>query len=44
MGNDMTRKTKRSASRAHDSASIESFRDDPIFASQYLGAVLNDGD
>lgn len=28
----------------HEEATIQSFRDDPIFASEYLNAVLADGD
>jgi len=30
--------------RAHESATIESFRKDPHFAAEYLNAVLADGD
>lgn len=30
--------------RAHDEATIESFRRDPKFAAAYLNAVLDDGD
>lgn len=40
----MTRKIKRSASRSHEEATIESFRRDPKFAAAYLNAVLEDGD
>lgn len=28
----------------HEEATIQSFRDDPIFAAEYLNAVLADGD
>jgi probable addiction module antidote protein len=31
-------------SRAHDEAKIESFRNDPEYAAEYLNAVLEDGD
>jgi probable addiction module antidote protein len=31
-------------SRAHEEATIESFRSDPAFAAEYLNAVLEDGD
>lgn len=31
-------------SRAHDEATIESFRKDPAFAAEYLNAVLEDGE
>jgi probable addiction module antidote protein len=31
-------------SRAHEEATIESFRKDPAFAAEYLNAVLEDGD
>ena len=31
-------------SRAHEEATIESFRNDPAFAAEYLNAVLEDGD
>jgi probable addiction module antidote protein len=31
-------------SRAHEDATIESFRNDPVFAAEYLNAVLADGD
>ncbi len=29
---------------SHDEATIESFRNDPAFAAEYLNAVLEDGD
>lgn len=31
-------------SKAHEDATIESFRRDPAFAAEYLNAVLEDGD
>jgi probable addiction module antidote protein len=31
-------------SRAHEEATIESFRKDPAFAAEYLNTVLEDGD
>jgi DNA-binding phage protein len=31
-------------SRPHGAATIESFRNDPAFAADYLNAVLEDGD
>ena len=31
-------------SKAHEDATIESFRKDPAFAAEYLNAVLEDGD
>jgi probable addiction module antidote protein len=40
----MTRKTKIAPSRSHEEATIESFRRDPLFAADYLNAVLEDGD
>jgi probable addiction module antidote protein len=30
-------------SRSHDAAKIESFRNNPIYAAEYLNAVLEDG-
>ena len=30
--------------RSHEAATIESFRDDPEFAAEYLNQVLEDGD
>ena len=30
--------------RSHEEATIESFRDDPEFAAEYLNQVLEDGD
>ena len=33
-----------SKSKAHEDATIESFRRDPAFAAEYLNAVLEDGD
>ena len=32
------------ASRSHEDATVESFRQDPKFAAEYLDAVLADGD
>lgn len=32
-----------SKSKAHEDATIESFRRDPAFAAEYLNAVLEDG-
>jgi probable addiction module antidote protein len=40
----MTRKLKIKPSRNHDEATIESFRKDPLFAAEFLNAVLEDGD
>lgn len=31
-------------SRSHEAATVEGFRDDPVFAAEYLNAVLKDGD
>lgn len=31
-------------SRSHEEATIESFRNDPAFAAEYLNAILEDGD
>lgn len=35
---------RRPASRRHEDATVESFRQDPRFAAEYLDAVLADGD
>ena len=40
----MIRKEKKSASRSHEMATVDSFRDNPAFAAAYLDAVLEDGD
>ncbi len=40
----MTRRSKIKASRSHEEATIESFRKDPLFAAEFLNAVLDDGD
>lgn len=40
----MTRKAKATVSRSHETATIDSFRDDPDYAAVYLDAVLEDGD
>jgi len=40
----MTRKTKSTASRSHEDATVESFRKDPAFAAEYLNSLLKDGD
>ena len=40
----MKRKAKSVPSRNHEDATIESFRNDPVFAAEYLNAVLEDGD
>ena len=40
----MTRKSAVLPYRSHEDATIESFRDDPRFAAEYLNAVLEDGD
>lgn len=40
----MSSKTRRSPSRDHDAATIESFRKSPRFAAEYLNAVLEEGD
>jgi len=40
----MKRKLKKASSRSHEAATIESFRQDPAFAAEYLNAVLADGD
>jgi probable addiction module antidote protein len=40
----MTQKTKRSLSHSHEAATIESFRKDPVYAAEYLNAVLADGE
>jgi probable addiction module antidote protein len=39
----MTRTSPKSAARSHEIATIESFRNDPAFAAQYLDAVLEEG-
>ena len=33
-----------SKSRSHEAANVESFRNDPEYAAEYLNAVLEDGD
>ena len=40
----MTGKPKSVLSRSHERATVESFRNDPQFAAEYLNAVLADGD
>ena len=40
----MNRKLKTRASRSHEQATVESFRKDPRFATEYLNAILEDGD
>ena len=40
----MTRKPKAPISRSYETATIESFCKDPVFAAEYLNAVLADGD
>ena len=40
----MTRKLKSAASRSHEEATVESFRNDPTFAAEYLNSILEDGD
>ncbi|MBI3799015.1 MAG: addiction module antidote protein [Deltaproteobacteria bacterium] len=40
----MTRKPKSPPSRSHEAATVESFHKDPLFAAEYLNAVLADGD
>ena len=40
----MTHKPKSPPSRSHEEATVESLRKDPQFASEYLNAVLADGD
>ena len=40
---EMKRKTSAPASRSHEAATVESFRNDPQFAAAYLDAVLLDG-
>jgi len=40
----MTRKSKPPASRSHDAATVDSLRDDPVYAAAYLDAVLEDGE
>lgn len=40
----MTCKPKAAQSRSHEAATVESFREDPQFAAEYLNAVLADGD
>jgi probable addiction module antidote protein len=39
----MTRRSKTKLSRSHEEATIESFRKDPMFAAEFLNAVLEDG-
>ena len=40
----MTRKLTSPPSRSHEAATVESLRKDPVFAAEYLNAVLADGD
>jgi len=40
----MTRKSKPATSHDHEEATVESFRKDPLFAAEYLNAILEDGD
>ncbi len=40
----MTRKSKSPTSRSHEAATVESVRNDPVFAAEYLNAILEDGD
>ena len=40
----MTQKSKIAPSRSHGAATLESFREDPKFAAEYLNAILEDGD
>ena len=40
----MTRKSKVLPFRRHEEATIESFRNDPAFAAEYLNTVLEEGD
>lgn len=40
----MIRRSRSPATRNHDAATIESLRQDPAFAAEYLNAVLEDGD
>jgi len=40
----VTRKSKLSASRSHEDATVESLRKDPAFAAEYLNSILEDGD
>jgi probable addiction module antidote protein len=40
----MTRTVRFAASRTHESATVESLRNDAAFAAEYLDAVLQDGD
>ena len=40
----MTRQSKSAASRSHEEATVESFRKDPGFVTEYLNSVLEDGD
>ncbi len=40
----MKRKSRALPYRRHEEATIESFRNDPEFAAEYLNAVLEDGD
>jgi probable addiction module antidote protein len=42
--NAMTKKSKSAPSRSHEEATVESLRKDPVFAAEYLNAVLEDGD
>ena len=40
----MNRKHNSAASRSHEEATVESFRNDPAFAAEYLNAILEEGD
>ena len=40
----MNRKHKSAPSRGHEEATVESFRNDPAFAAEYLNTILEDGD
>ena len=40
----MTMKVKTRVSRSHEEATAESFRNDPVFAAEYLNSILEDGD
>ena len=40
----MNRKHKSAPSRGHEEATVESFRNDPAFAAEYLNTILEEGD
>ena len=44
MKNSKSARGRQPASRSHEDATVESFRQDPKFAAEYLDAVLADGD